>query len=84
MEHIDLRKFLPGFVMSYQMPYFQARLQISGGLRGLAGFQTIDFIMLAVQVYPNSIPWNLGTANDISYLGLSVELAWERYQKQIK
>ena len=24
MEHIDLRKFLPGFVMSYQMPYFQA------------------------------------------------------------
>eukprot|EP00439_Symbiodinium_sp_Y106_P056638 s1806_g7.t4 len=42
MEHIDLRKFLPGFVMSYQMPYFQ--------------------------VYPNSIPWNLGTANDISLL----------------
>ncbi|CAE6925445.1 POLR1B [Symbiodinium natans] len=42
MEHIDLRKFIPGFVMSYQMPYFQ--------------------------VYPNSIPWNLGTANDISLL----------------
>ncbi|CAJ1394124.1 unnamed protein product [Effrenium voratum] len=42
MEHIDLRKFLPGFVISYRMPFFQ--------------------------VYPNSLPWNLGTANDISLL----------------
>ncbi|CAK9082532.1 DNA-directed RNA polymerase subunit beta [Durusdinium trenchii] len=41
-EHIDLRKFFPGFLISYRMPFFQ--------------------------VYPNNVPWELGTANDLSHL----------------
>ncbi|CAK9082646.1 DNA-directed RNA polymerase subunit beta [Durusdinium trenchii] len=41
-EHIDLRKFFPGFLISYRMPFFQ--------------------------VYPNNVPWELGTANDLSFL----------------
>ena len=38
MEHIDLRKFLPGFVMSYQMPYFQAGIHSKTGNDVEAGF----------------------------------------------
>lgn len=64
-EHIDLRKFFPGFVISYRMPFFQAiwTVQPQFGwwppIAFCCGFR--DW-----QVYPNTLPWNFGTANDIS------------------